>query len=199
MRILRSIKVYIGRLRDRKSQSEYLWVYTDKQGNRWYAHKDPLQMSVNRLQDLKESEDFLRLNITHEWACDLVAKLKECINSGNIIQAGLLLTDFEFRLSMNWSKYALLHFCASYYLINNEPFDPSVKCYDQKKQLIDESIELQDFFLTDVFERHGSLVQGLREDFENYLRDKTKMDKMTWNLSFSPYLIREMSSTKPAS
>lgn len=178
--------------------AERILVHVDTEGNKWYVYRDPLQMHISRKLDLQESEAFLGMNLSLEWLKKHNELMLECLNKGDQINAIIHEQELKIRLELNWSREALLHFCASYYLIDGEPHEPSPNHYERKKELIKQYPELQAFFLDDVFTRYENFTAGFKEDFENYCRKTAPIDRQTWNHSLMQSFSGAMSSTKPA-
>lgn len=172
-------------------------VYADKKGNRWYVYNDPLQMHISRKLELEDSEAFLTMNLTREWLLEHCRLMNECLNSGKIVDAIVHETELEARLRMNWSREALIHFCISYYMINDEPDEPSPAHYLLKKELVLGDSDLQSFFLDDVFKRYKLFTQDLQHDFLTYSLKIAGLDKATFNHSLKLSIPSETNLTKP--
>lgn len=197
MKILNQITNLFSRRKPVANPNRIL-VHTDKKGNRWYVYNDPLQMHVSRKLDLEDSEGFLTMNLTREWLLDHCRLMTECLNSGKIVDAVIHQTELETRLKMNWSREALVHFCISYYMINDEPEEPSPTHYLLKKELVLNDPSLQSFFLDDVFKRYKLFTQDLQQDFLTYSLKIAGLDKTTFNHSLKQSIRSETSSIKPA-
>lgn len=199
MKILNQITNLFSRRKPVANPNRIL-VYTDKKGNRWQVYRDPLQMHTERMQALRDAEKFLIMNLSREWLIRHCELIDECINSGNIVSLALHNSNLKVRLELNWSRESLLHFCASYYLLKEEPDNQDQYYYEQKLHLLKTDPDLCSFFLDDVFKRYEIFTEDLKQDFQTYLQRQgiMEIDQKTWNHSFMQSIMKETNSTKPA-
>ena len=165
-------------------------VHIDNKANKWYVFADPLEMHVDRELELRDAEDFLRMNMTREWLQEWTKTTKELVNKGDIFQLSQMLSGLEIRSEMDFSRRAYVHFCSVFYLINDEPLEGLDPRYvEQKRLLLESNSELRDFFLRDAFMRLHKCEQELSMLFLTYLQKTEKIDKATWNHSTSDLIV----------
>ena len=167
--------------KDKKIDVSKNLVKIDRHGNKWYSFTNPLQMHIDRELNLRDAEEFWKLNITRDWLIDWVDNVERSLNEGKIGDLGVYIFELKTRLELLASRTAYIQFCAVFYLINDEdPNTLDLNYVKKKADLLNADSELRDFFLTDVCKRYKNLEESTLATLKDYLSKTGKIDKATW-------------------
>ena len=97
--------------------------------------------------NLRDAEEFWKLNITRDWLKDWVDNVERSLNDGKIGDLGVYIFELKTRLELLASRTAYIQFCAVFYLINDEdPNTLDLNYVKKKADLLNADPELRDFF-----------------------------------------------------
>lgn len=179
--MLRKVGI-IPPIKDVEKDVSKVLVKIDREGNRWYAFANPLQMHIDRELNLRDAEEYLKLNITRDWLKEWITGAENALNSGKISDLGVYIFELKTRVELLASRVAYLQFCAVFYLLNDE--DPNrldLNYVKRKVDLLEGNSELRDFFLNDLLVRSKNLEEYIQVTLIEYLNKTTKIDQATWN------------------
>lgn len=148
-------------------------VYTDEEGNKWYAYLDPIMMSGYRATAAEISQRQADLCMTPEDYARMVAKAKKHANTGDFTKAFAQLDVIADQMNQAGEETTLLNLANAYFLIEGE--DPEVisQAATKRKQAIWEKDEkCRAFFLTASFRlttKYGNISD---DDILRYLMEK---------------------------
>ena len=109
------------------------------------------------------------MNLTKPVLKDLIAKMKEHANRGEIVNVFAILQEIEFRLDFVGEEETLIEIASIYYLIENEPEQLSPVFQERKKEMLRNDPEAAAFFLQRVFNVITNYSEFSNTDFLKYL------------------------------
>lgn len=154
-------------------------AYTDAQGNRWYAFRDPETLpperAISALVHVRRSD----LNYTREDAAKWCADFIEACNEGNMVQAVYLARVMQDRLEWAAEEATLLDVAKCYYLLNDEqPGTMRQDVQDAKDAIWRADKECAAFFLREAFYLTHGFSELSLSDIPTYLAERrTKIRK----------------------
>ena len=127
-------------------------IFKDKFGNRWFQFKEKMNIPAKRAIAAEVATRFADLNLSKDNLKELIGKMKEHGNKGDVVSLFGILNEIEFRLDFVGEEQTLKELAVTYFLINDE--DPSVideRTKQKKLQILEEDQKAADFFLQAAF------------------------------------------------
>lgn len=150
---------------------EVVEIYTDTQGNTWWAFKDPLKMPPGRTIAAELASEWVHLNVTPKDQKAFYAKMREHANAGNIVDLFKVLALMEERTDWAMDGKALMEFAKVYFLVNDEPIDGNTEHHDATKETAwSHDPTCRGFFLRQAFVRTKGFSEFSEADILACLR-----------------------------
>ena len=102
--------MWLFKRKDKKIDVSKNLVKIDRHGNKWYSFANPLQMHIDRELNLRDAEEFWKLNITRDWLKDWVDNVERSLNDGKIGDLGVYIFELKTRLELLASRTAYIQF-----------------------------------------------------------------------------------------
>lgn len=154
-------------------------IYTDKFGNKWYEYESNLMMPAKRAIAAEVAARFADMNITKDKLIELMGKMKELANQGNIVDLFHLLAEIEFRLNFLAESKTLTELAICYFVIEGEDETDFVETVKKKKlEILEKDEEAAAFFLERAYRltmnysdmSEGVILEFLKENKVNEMR-----------------------------
>ena len=169
--------------------AELTYLYTDRQGFRYYTYQDPLQMPIRRMIAIESASRFLEMNLTRESLQAMLVLMEQAANRGQIVALFHYIQELKTRLELVGEEDCLLQLAGCYFIREDE--NP------QETHLIPEKIacwkqdpEALHFFLNACIRSATGCGNDLSADSPNY-SDKDFKQFKDYRETFQP-LITEL-------
>ena len=141
--------------KQKEPKTEYLTeeIFKDKFGNSWFQFKDKLNIPAKRAIAAEVATRFADLNMTKDNLKELIRKMKDHGNKGDVVSLFGILNEIEFRLDFVGEEQTLKELAVTYFILNDE--DPSIineKIKQQKLEILEADQKAADFFLQAAFD-----------------------------------------------
>jgi hypothetical protein len=115
------------------------------------------------------------MNVTKPILKELIQKMKENANKGDIVSLFGILAEIEFRLDFIGEEETLLELASTYFLIEGEPADDlSEEWTNKKKKILKSDTAARDFFLSRAYLFTTKFSELSGKDFQKYLKENQK-------------------------
>lgn len=145
-------------------------VYIDKDGRKWYEFENPLMIPAKRAIAAEVATKMQEMNLTKDVLLQLMAKMKEHANKGQIVDLFAILNEIEFRLNFIAEDETLINLAACYFVVEGEDeteFSEVEK--NNKVNYIKSNSEAFNFFVQRAFEYTTKYSQLSDIDIQEYL------------------------------
>jgi len=145
-------------------------VFVGKDGRKWYEFENPLMIPAKRAIAAEIATKMQDMNLTREALLELMAKMKEHANKGQIVELFGILNEIEFRLNFIAEEETLINLAACYFVIDGE--DETEFNEIEKKRKVDyikSNPEAFNFFVQRAFEFTTKYSQVSDIDIQEYL------------------------------
>lgn len=145
-------------------------VYIDKDGRKWYEFENPLMIPAKRAIAAEVATKMQEMNLTKDVLLQLMAKMKEHANKGQIVDLFAILNEIEFRLNFIAEEETLINLAACYFVVEGEDeteFSEVEK--NNKVNYIKSNSEAFNFFVQRAFEYTTKYSQLSDIDIQEYL------------------------------
>lgn len=154
-------------------------IYIDKYGNKWYAFFDITMITMDRFLEIQSAERWYKLRINEENAKRFVDKMIQDYKESKGDDLYLRLLEFRARLEYKAERKSLLDYCSTIYLLNGESLDHYDRSIaDKKRELLENNIDIQNFFLQDVIKRYIDSTWNSETAFLEYLDQVDLMNQL---------------------
>lgn len=154
-------------------------IFVDKFGNQWYAYKEITNITMDRFLEIQKAERYYKLRVSEENANKLLDAAIEDHKNGEYDKVLTRLLEFKSRLSFKAERGVYLDYCSVVYLINDEPIEYYSREHTlQKKKLLEENLDIQNFFLRDVIKRYIRSPFNSPQVFLQYLDKVDLMNEL---------------------
>ena len=145
-------------------------VFTEQGGVKWYEFENALQMPARRAIAAEVATRLAEMNITKEVMQQLIAKMKDHANSGDIVALFSILNEIEFRMNFAGEEETLIELAACYFVREGE----DETCFDElqrrkKIELFKSNSALFSFFVQRAFELTINYSNISATDIQDYL------------------------------
>lgn len=165
-----------------KSEPKYFdkeLVFVDKFGNKWYAFKEITNITMDRFLEIQKAERYYKLRVTEENANKLLDAAIGDLKNNEYDKVLTRLLEFKSRLTFKAERGVYIDYCTVVYLINDEPIQYYSREHTlQKKKLLEENADIQNFFLRDVIKRYIRSPFNSPQVFLQYLDKVDLMNEM---------------------
>jgi len=160
-------------------------IYTDNKGNDWFEFSNIMSIPAKRAIAAEVATRFADMNLTKPILKELIDKMKEHANSGNVVGLFNILAEIEFRLDFIGEEQTLLELASIYFIMAGEdPSEPSETWKQKKKDLLDGDSDAKSFFLSRVYLITTKFSELSEADFQKYLKqNKAAADRINRYLS----------------
>ncbi len=145
-------------------------VFTEQGGVKWYEFENPLQMPAKRAIAAEVATRLAEMNITKEVMLQLINKMKEHANGGDIVALFSILNEIEFRMNFAGEEETLIELAACYFVREGEDetgFDELLR--RKKIELFKSDSALFSFFVQRAFELTINYSNISVTDIQDYL------------------------------
>ena len=156
-------------VKDPETKHETRLIFEDKFGNKWREYTDKMNIPATRALAAEVATRFADMNITKTTFKELIAKMKEFANSGDVVSLFAILSEIEFRLDFVGEEETLIELISIYYLIDGEPSELVQSFQDKKKSVLKDDKDARAFFLSRVFQLITNYSALSETDFLKYL------------------------------
>lgn len=145
-------------------------VYIDKDGRKWYEFENPLMIPAKRAIAAEVATKMQEMNLTKDVLLELMAKMKEHANKGQIVDLFAILNEIEFRLNFIAEEETLINLAACFFIIDGEDeTDFSEVEKKNKVEYIKSNAEAFNFFVQRAFLYTTKYSQLSDIDIQEYL------------------------------
>lgn len=145
-------------------------IFIDALGRKWYQFENPMTIPAKRAIAAEVATKMQEMNITKDNLLELMAKMKEHANKGNIVDLFAILNEIEFRLNFIAEEETLINLAACYFVIDGEDeTDFSEVEKSRKVSYIKENKEAFNFFVQRAFELTMNYSELSEVDINEYL------------------------------
>ncbi len=95
-------------------------IFVDSLDRKWYQFENPMTIPAKRAIAAEVATKMQEMNITKDNLLELMAKMKEHANKGNIVDLFAILNEIEFRLNFIAEEETLINLAACYFVIDGE-------------------------------------------------------------------------------
>lgn len=128
--------------------SPFNHIYTDKEGNKWYALKNPANISAERALAAWAFMEDSKYGLTRENMQAITTKMNEAINRNDMATVAKLTGLIESCMELYTSEQILLNLASVYAFIGDEKNEGVVDYINEKKRKIwSEDVACRSFFL----------------------------------------------------
>jgi len=161
-------------------------LFTDSSGVKWYEFENPLTMPARRAIAAEVATRLAEMNLTKEVMIQLIAKMKEHANEGNIVSLFSILNEVEFRMNYAGEEQTLIELAACYFVREGEDETTFDELQRRKKiELFKSDSALFSFFVQRAFELTMNYSTTSVTDIQDYLirnaRNNEKLLKLIRN------------------
>jgi len=145
-------------------------VFIDKEGRNWYQFETPMTIPAKRSIAAEVATRMQEMNLTKETLLDLMAKMKDHANKGQIVELFALLNEIEFRMNFIAEEDTLINLAAAYFVIDGED-ETDFSEVDKAKKIayIKDNKEAFNFFVQRAFEYTTNYSNMSEIDIQEYL------------------------------
>lgn len=152
------------------SQVPLVEIYVDKQGRKWYEFENPLTIPAKRAIAAEVATKMQEMNLTKDVLLELMAKMKEHANKGQIVDLFAILNEIEFRLNFIAEEETLINLAACFFVIDGEDeTDFSEVEKKNKIEYIKSNSDAFNFFVQRAFMYTTKYSQLSEIDIQEYL------------------------------
>lgn len=177
--------------RSRKTDSDLIpehnltKIYTDNNENEWFEFADIMSIPAKRAIAAEVATRFADMNLTKPILKELIEKMKDHANKGNVVGLFNILAEIEFRLDFIGEEQTLLELASIYFILDGEdPSEPSETWKAKKRELMEEDSDAKSFFLSRVYLLTTKFSELSEADFQKYLKqNKAAADRINRYLS----------------
>lgn len=145
-------------------------IFVDKEGRNWYEFENPMTIPAKRAIAAEVATKMQEMNLTKEVLLELMAKMKDYANKGQIVELFAILNEIEFRMNFIAEEETLINLAASYFVIDGEDeTDFSEVDKVKKVNYIKENKEAFNFFVQRAFEYTSNYSDMSEVDIQEYL------------------------------
>jgi len=140
------------------------YIYTDSKGNNYFEFIHDASMPYKRYVDAQVMEKQMRLGLTANYLTELVGGMKKISIDGTRTAEELridiltIAANIEGRLGYITSPKTYEQFASIFYLLEDEPIEPSDRWYLKKIDLWSQDEEARSFFLLGAFRKISGLM-----------------------------------------
>lgn len=102
------------------SQIPLVPIFLDKEGRNWYEFENAMTIPAKRAIAAEVATRMQEMNLTKETFLELLGKMKEHADKGQIVDLFAILNEIEFRLNFIAEEDTLINLAASYFVIEGE-------------------------------------------------------------------------------
>lgn len=145
-------------------------IFVDAQGRNWYEFENPMTIPAKRAIAAEVATRMQEMNLTKESLLELMAKMKDHANKGQIVELFALLNEIEFRMNFIAEEDTLINLAAAYFVIDGEDeTDFSEVDKSKKVAYIKENKEAFNFFVQRAFEFTTNYSNMSEIDIQEFL------------------------------
>lgn len=145
-------------------------LFTDQEGIAWYEFENPLNMPAKRAIAAEVATRLAEMNITKDVLLQLMAKMKEQANAGDIVSMFSVLHEIEFRMNFAGEEETLIELAACYFVREGEDETGFDEMQRRKKiELLKSDSALFSFFVQRAFELTMNYSNTSVTDIQDYL------------------------------
>lgn len=145
-------------------------VFVDTLGRKWYQYENPMMIPAKRAIAAEVATKMQEMNITKENLLELMAKMKEYANKGNIVDLFAILNEIEFRLNFIAEEETLINLAACYFILDGEDETDFSEVEKIKKiSYIKENKEAFNFFVQRAYELTMNYSEMSEIDIQEFL------------------------------
>lgn len=145
-------------------------IFLDKDGRNWYEFENPMTIPAKRAIAAEVATKLQEMNLTKENLLELMAKMKEYANKGQIVELFSILHEIEFRLNFIAEEETLINLAACYFVIDGEDESDFSEVEKSKKiAYIKDNKEAFNFFVQRAFEYTTNYSDMSEIDIQEYL------------------------------
>ena len=145
-------------------------IYVDKDGRKWYEFENPLMIPAKRAIAAEVATKMQEMNLTKDVLLELMAKMKDHANKGQIVDLFAILNEIEFRLNFIAEEETLINLAACFFVIDGEDeTDFSEVEKNNKINYIKSNGEAFNFFVQRAFSYTTKYSQLSDIDIQEYL------------------------------
>lgn len=152
------------------SQIPLVPIFVDKEGRNWYQFENPMTIPAKRAIAAEVATRMQEMNLTKENLLDLMAKMKDHANKGQIVDLFAILNEIEFRMNFIAEEETLINLAACYFVIDGEDESDFSEVEKAKKiNYIKDNKEAFNFFVQRAFEFTMNYSNMSETDIQEYL------------------------------
>jgi hypothetical protein len=145
-------------------------VFTESGGVKWYEFENPLTMPAKRAIAAEVATRLAEMNITKDVMIQLIAKMKEHANEGDIVALFSILNEIEFRMNYAGEEETLIELAACYFVREGEDETTFDELQRRKKiEMLKSDSALFSFFVQRAFELTMNYSNISQTDIQDYL------------------------------
>ena len=145
-------------------------VYTDKHGNNFYVHNDPLSVSLERVQIIEEKLKATTYNFSKEALITRFEEIEKAVEASDADRVMQLCADAKFRISELAEEKTLLDLACVFFLIDGEnPYTANPLTFQRKRELAANDDDLRAFFLQTAWDTFKASANSANFGILKYL------------------------------
>lgn len=157
---------------DHAKDTQFMEVYKDIHGNRWYSRTNVLTLSAIRGIAAERANRFLGLKISEHEMKLLLDALTEASKQGDIMKCFAIMQELKYRVEFITEENCVLELANIYYYLQHE--NPNVIEEDfavKKRKIFSEDINCKGFFLRLGLRLTNKLASTPEEDLLKFMQN----------------------------
>lgn len=145
-------------------------IFLDKEGRNWYEFENAMTIPAKRAIAAEVATRMQEMNLTKNNLLELMAKMKDYANKGQIVELFSILHEIEFRLNFIAEEETLINLAACYFVIDGED-ETDFSEVDKSKKIayIKDNKEAFNFFVQRAFQYTTNYSNMSEVDIQEFL------------------------------